>query len=539
MTLPPELQNPEPQNSDESGSARPRRGLLYGLIALVVAVALAGYGLIPLFTGASSSGRAVSSEPGPLPEEPDGTVEGFGQQQPRWEACDGGLLCADVYAPLDWDDPGGERITLRLVKHEAEGDALGTLFVNPGGPGSSAVDYLVTGLEGAVTPEVLRSYDVVAWDPRGVGASTPVQCFDAEGMDEYLYGLPEWDDLEVGSDEWIEAATAEAEKYGEACAEGTGELLGHVDTVSTVHDLDMLRSVVGDERLNYLGYSYGTYIGALYADLFPENVGRLVLDGAMDPTTTLSDVVLEQTKGFEQALRTYVEDCLEREGCPLEGTTDQAMQQIGELLDGVAEQPLQGSDGRWVSSGTMLTAIITPLYSPDSWSALDDLFAGIEQGDADTALWLADFYYDRVDGEYQSNSNEAFSAINCLDHVSDPDPERMRERAAELEEVAPTIGRFQGYGDISCGSWPYAGATERNAVEGAGADPILVIGTTGDPATPYRWAESLAEQLDSGVLVTYEGEGHTAYGKSDCVDAVVDDYLLTGAVPERDPRCTT
>jgi pimeloyl-ACP methyl ester carboxylesterase len=430
-------------------------------------------------------------------------------------------------------------MSLRLVKHPATGgDPMGTLFVNPGGPGASGAEYIANSIDFVIPETVQREYDVIGWDPRGVGASTPVRCFDAADMDDFLFGLGETGDLEVGSDEWIAAALDESRAFGAACEEGTGPLLGHVDTASTVRDLDMLRAIVGDSALNYLGFSYGTYIGARYADAFPERVGRLVLDGAMDPTTELADVVREQTRGFELALRAYTTDCLQRRGCPLSGTVDDAMASIGALLDRVDEEPLQGSDGRMLSAGTMLTAIITPLYAQSNWRYLDQLWETVAQGDADVALSLADFYYDRVDGRYLSNSTEAFSAINCLDYPGGLDPDRMREQAAELADIAPTIGRFQGYGGISCAAWPVQGVADRVGVTAAGADPILVVGTTGDPATPYRWAESLAQQLESGVLVTYVGEGHTAYGESDCVDRVVDAYLLTGAVPAEDPRCT-
>ena len=502
-----------------------------------VAAALALAACAPLSLFAPGAAVAPGDAPTSLPEEaPEGTVEGFGGQRLAWQPCGDGMQCADVYAPLDWDDPGGETITLRMLKQPAAGgEPLGTLFVNPGGPGASGVDYLAGGA--SIPDEVRRSYDVVAWDPRGVGSSTPVRCLDAAGMDEYLFGTGPGAGLETGSDAWIRAALGEAERFGAACAEGTGPLLGHVDTGSTVRDLDMLRAIVGDERLTYLGFSYGTYLGARYADAYPDRVGRLVLDGAMDPSATLSDVVREQTRGFEGSLRAYAADCLARGDCPLEGSVDEAMAQIGALLDAVEREPLRGSDGRALTSSTLLTAIITPLYSRGSWDALDRLFATVAAGDADVALSLADFYYDRENGEYLSNATEAFSAINCLDYPSDPDPARMRDEAAELEEIAPTIGRFQGYGDLSCAAWPVSGATAREAVRAAGAAPILVVGTTGDPATPYRWAVSLAEQLESGALLTFEGEGHTAYGESACVNAAVDAYLLTGAVPASGARC--
>lgn len=521
-----------------TAAVRARRVGAVALLALALAVAPALSGCAAL-TGLFDRTPHVKPEP-ILPSAPEATLEGFQSQQPVWQACGERLECADVYAPLDWSDLAGERITLHLVKHVAKsGEPQGTLFVNPGGPGASGADYVWNGAEYAAQPAVLDDYDLIGWDPRGVGDSSAVACLDAAGLDDYLFGLgDEADaDLEIGSDAWIDAAYTESEAFGLACAENTGALLGHVDTASTVQDLDMLRAIAGDPQLNYLGYSYGTYIGARYADAYPEKVGRMVLDGAMDPTTTEYEVVKEQTLGFEQALEAYLADCLKRSDCPFTGPVSRGMQQIGAQLDKVDEAPLHGTDGRWLSSGTMLTAIITPLYSQGNWGYLDDLFTSVNEGDADVGLMLADFYYSRENGRYLDNSTEAFMAINCLDYPSGMDRELMREQAAELAELAPTIGRFQGYGDIGCAAWPVTGVESRDGVTAAGAGPILVVGTTGDPATPYRWAESLAGQLESGVLVTYNGEGHTAYGDNDCINRVVDAYFVQGEVPSRDPQC--
>ena len=537
----------------KSGVGRRRARAAMGAVALTATLALALTGcsaLTELLAGVAGVGAAQEgvtpggAKPIDLPEKPKGTVAGMGEQQPNWRDCGNGMQCADVYAPVDWQEPGGDLITLRLVKHEATGkNPQGTLFVNPGGPGASGVSYVTDSLDYSVPREIQRDFDVVGWDPRGVGASSPVACLDAAGMDEYLFGDAASEaaeaGLERGSDEWLALAESESRAFGDACAEQTGELLGYVATSDTVQDLDMLRAIVGDDKLHYLGFSYGTYIGARYADAYPEKVGRLVLDGAMDPKATMREVVREQTRGFELALRAYVTDCLSRSDCPLTGSVDQAMAQVSGLLDKVDNAPLTGSDGRLVTANTLLTAIITPLYAQSNWGYLDQLLLSVHQGDADVALQLADFYYDRENGRYLSNSTEAFSAINCLDY---PEREinvpRMREEALELEEIAPTIGRFQGYGDIACAVWPVDGKSERGGVTAEGAAPILVVGTTGDPATPYRWAESLADQLESGVLLTYEGEGHTAYGESNCVDEVINTYLLTGEAPLAPVTCS-
>lgn len=523
--------------------------------------------LIGFFAGLVAIGMVVSLtgvwqlfDVDPQPQQPLSSLElevsavpagNFGDQKPHWTDCGNGFVCADVQAPLDWDAPGDDTVTLRLVKHPAKNGApIGTLFVNPGGPGASGADYVRHSLDYAVGAALQEEYDVIGWDPRGVGASSPVECFTDAEMDEHLFG---WDEetakLMRGSNEWIAAATKESREFGAACVKNTGALLGFVDTLSTVHDLDMLREIVGDSRLNYLGYSYGTYIGARYADTFPQNVGRLVLDGATNPAASLAEVVREQTRGFELALRSYVETCLGEKDCPLPSgeqpgkaapaveAIDNAMKYIGLLLDVVHAEPLTGTDGRTFSSSTFLTAIITPLYSQANWGYLNQLFASVAAGKADIGLALADSYYSRQDGRYLDNSTEAFSAINCLDYPNDADPERMRAEAEELQEIAPTIGKFQGFGDIACAGWPYAGATHRAPVTGTGAAPIVVIGTTGDPATPYRWAVALAEQLESGVMLSYEGEGHTAYGKNGCINQAVDDYFLHGVAPEDGTTC--
>jgi len=521
----------DPMNEPDA-SFRPRRRRRLAMVAVAVTAALLLSSCAALF--GLLNGSSQRSE---LPE-----VNGvnFAAQEPHWVSCYEGKQCARVNAPLDWNEPEGERIELALVKQPAlSGKAQGTLFVNPGGPGASGVDYIANSIDYAVGAPLQQAFDVIGWDPRGVGSSTPVHCLDDAGLDQLLYGKSATDGLEPGSQEWVDAALAENKAYGEACLKETGALLGHVDTGSTVRDLDMLRAIVGDEKLNYLGYSYGTYIGARYADTFPDRVGRLVLDGAIDPTSSEAEVVREQTRGFELALRAYVTDCLTRSDCPMSGTVDQAMQSWRALLDAMEAQPLAGKDGRSLSADTLLTAIILPLYSKQNWPYLDQLFTSVSNGNADLGLSLADSYNDRVDGVYTSNLMTAFSAINCLDYPSPLplDLEQMRADAAELQKIAPTIGAFQGYGDVGCAAWPVKGVSDREAVTASGADPILVIGTTGDPATPLRWAESLAQQLESGTLLVYQGEGHTAYGENQCVNDLVEQYFLTGAVPAEGARC--
>lgn len=480
-------------------------------------------------------------QPEPTRSEPTGEsvapdLEPFFSQVLEWERC-GDLQCATATAPLDWGDPSAGEIELALVRQTARGgDRIGSLLVNPGGPGGSGYDFIAESIDFAVGPRLQQRYDIVGFDPRGVGRSTAVSCFDDAQMDGFLFGIPE---AERGSDAWLAEVADASREFGAACAEGTGELLGNVDTVSAARDLDLLRAVLGDDELHYLGYSYGTFLGATYAGLFPERAGRLVLDGAIDPSASNNEVTQAQAVGFEQALRAYLADCLTGTECPFSGSVDAAEDEVARLLASVEQSPIRGSDGRLLGADSLVTAIIYPLYSADGWSYLSDMFESVMLGDADTALLFADLYYGReADGTYMDNSTEAFRSINCLDYTYDADVEKMRTAAAELAEAAPIIGPYFGFGDIGCATWPYASESERAAISAEGAPPILVIGTTGDPATPYEWSVALADQLDSGVLVTYEGEGHTAYRKSNaCIDSTVETFLVDGRVPEADPRC--
>lgn len=524
-----------------SSARSTRRRLSIVSLLAVVGVVLTGC-MFQLPADFLSLPESSTSPPGPSDGSPGELGEGkerFTEQTIDWQPC-GEFECADIVAPMNWNDLQGETISLRLAKQPATGSKkLGTLFVNPGGPGAGGASFVEESIDYAVGEDLQSQFDVIGWDPRGVGNSSSVFCYTDEEMDEMLYGDPREDtQYRRGTDEWIEAARTEAREYGEDCLDGTGELMAHVDTLSTVYDLEMMRALVGDEKLNYLGFSYGTFIGALYADAFADRVGRLVLDGALAPDVTLHEVVLRQQKGFETATRAYLNECLSRSSCPFNGTVDEAMKEIGELIATVDANPMRASDGRWVSSGTFITAIILPLYNEDNWYLLDDLFVEVRQGIPETALFLADFYNGRSDGVYEDNSTVAFSAINCLDYPPGGDVKQMRRDALEIERAAPTFGKYAGYSDISCQEWPFAGPDERGPVTGAGADPILVIGTTGDPATPYVWAEQLAEQLENGVLVTNNGEGHGAYTAGNaCIDKTVEQYFLEGKVPATDPNC--
>ncbi|MCS4276261.1 pimeloyl-ACP methyl ester carboxylesterase [Mycetocola sp. BIGb0189] len=511
-----------------------RRRVL-GALALVVAAGLTLTGCVTAFLPSP----AGQSAPSPLPAtEVAENLRPFYGQEVSWRACGSKLTCADIKTPMNWEDPGAGDLTLSLVRAAASGsDRIGSLLVNPGGPGGSGVELVKDSLDFAVDKTLQSRFDVIGFDPRGVGKSSPVKCLSDKDTDKFLFDTTQ---PRPGQDGWLEAARTQARDYGEACKKNTGAELEFITTVNSARDMDLIRSLVGDPKLNYLGYSYGTFLGATYAQLYPKNTGRLVLDGAIDPAVSSTEVSATQAAGFESALRAYLADCLTGSKCPFRGDVESAMTTISNLLESVDASPLTGKDGRKVGSSTLMTAIIFPLYSPNNWSALSDLFTSVMAGDADYALYLADMYFDRDDsGKYTSNSNDAFNAYNCRDYPSNDDPAVMEQEAAKIEARAPIFGKYMSYGDVLCANWPYPDGAERGPIHAPGSPDILVIGTTNDPATPYAWAQSLAKQLDKGHLVTYKGEGHTAYNKgSQCINTTVDDFFITGKVPSSDPQCS-
>jgi pimeloyl-ACP methyl ester carboxylesterase len=514
-----------------------RRSIRFALVAAAVAIVLPLSGCVSSFLPSAKS--TVST---PAPDAVSADLAPFYTQVLHWKSCqDGKFQCTTATAPLDWKNPGTGSIKLALIRHVATGKSLGSLLVNPGGPGASGYKFIADSLSYAVDSKLESNYDIVGFDPRGVNKSSAVTCYkDPKEMDAFLYNISP---NPVGSDAWIADQEASTAKFGQACEKYTGALLGFVDTVSAARDLDLLRAILGDKKLNYLGYSYGTLLGATYAELYPKNTGRLVFDGAVDPATTDFEVTETQAKGFESALRAYIANCLTGTDCPFKGTVDAAMTDVRGILDQLNVSPLKASDGREVGSAAMFNAIILPLYSRSNWPALNTLFKDVMAGSGDYALQLSDAYYDRnANGTYADNTTEAFIAINCLDYKSSSSIATMRAQAAELAKVAPVFGPQMSYGGTTCYDWPYQSTRDRVAIAAKGSAPIIVVGTTNDPATPYVWAQNVAKELQNGHLVTYKGQGHTAYNKGNsqgnlCVDNAVDNYLIDGTVPKTDPKC--
>lgn len=512
---------------------RPRRlaALVAGLVAASLLLSGCLYELIP--------GRApVSTES--LPPDTQGVpaeLLPYYDQELTWEPCTEGFDCTTVTAPLDWENPGrGKDIELALIRQRAtDGDADGSLLVNPGGPGQSGIQLIRDSVDFATGERLQQEFDVIGFDPRGVGQSTAVRCYDAEEMDHYLFDIPE---NPRGSDAWTEELTEADKAFAEACEANSDGILPYITTQNAARDMDLLRAVLGDDKLNFLGYSYGSFLGATYAELFPDKVGHLVLDGATDPAIPRLEQAVVQGIGFENALRAYLEYCLGRDDCPFRGTVDEALADVGTLLASADRTPLDASDGRKMGADSLLLGIQLALYSRDTWDYLTIALADALQGNPDVAFQLADIYYDRDPyGVYTLNGTEAFTAYNCMDFPIEDDPDAMDVAQAQLDEGAPTIAPYL-WGTDSCENWPYPPTGVREKITAEGAAPIVVVGTTGDPATPYEWAVSLADQLSSGVLLTRVGEGHTGYNKGNkCVDRAVEDYFVDDKVPDDGLRC--
>jgi pimeloyl-ACP methyl ester carboxylesterase len=505
----------------------PRGRILAATAIGAIALAVSGCGLSVFFPEVDEST--------PTGEKVDAALEPYYGQVLRWEDC-GEFQCATALAPLDWDAPSSGEVELALIRRPATSDRLGSLLVNPGGPGVSGYDAVAKSSDLTTTDRLRERYDIVGFDPRGVGRSTAVDCYDDAGLDRLIFGVPRG---VRGTAQWLTSQNELTHSFGRACARETGALLGNVDTLSAARDLDMLRAALGEEQLDYVGFSYGAYLGTVYAGLFPANVGRLVLDGPIDPAIGQAEIALAQAKGLEKALRSYLGTCIPAATCPFQGTADDALAIIRELVEDLGKNPIPSTDGRALTSDTMLIAIAAPLYDREAWPVLDQVLATVVSGQAEFALSVVDGYYGRTpEGAYTTNLAEALRAITCADYPAQNSVEVMKEQARQLNDAAPYLGVFLTFGDLGCLSWPHHPDQPRAAIAAPGAAPILVLGTTNDPSTPYEWAIAVAAQLESGVLVTREGDGHTAFNKGNaCVDDTVEQYLVDGVVPPADVTC--
>ncbi|MGK5548945.1 alpha/beta hydrolase [Streptomyces sp. URMC 127] len=523
-------------------SPRPRAttALLGAGIALVTALSASGCG----DAGSPDSGDGKRSSA-------SGARDGGAPTGPplRWTACPAPSVaqgvspdgkapgkdweCAKLPVPLDYAKPDGEKIELALIRAKArdKGKRLGSLVFNFGGPGGSGVATL-PGL--ATSYDKLRDrYDLVSFDPRGVGDSAGVRCLGDKETDAaaQIDGTP--DDAQEER-----AALAANKAYVDACAKNSAKVLPHVDTLSAARDMDRLRAALGDAQLNYFGISYGTELGAVYAHLFPKNVGRAVLDAVVDPTQDTVEGNLGQTKGFQLALDNYLKDC----AASARGAACPTQDSIVSLLKKLDGQPLPTRQGRKLTQDEAVNGIASALYSKDTWKYLTQgLQEAMNKGRGDTLLVLYDLLSGRgPDGRY-SNLQPANRAISCADSRDRFTADDVKGLLPRFRSASPVFGEASAWSLLGCTGWPVEGKWKTVDVSAEGSAPIVVIGNTGDPATPYEGAHRMAEGLGKGVAaeLTYKGEGHGAYNSGNaCTVGAVNTYLLEGKVPAAGTTCS-
>ncbi|WP_030548505.1 alpha/beta hydrolase [Streptomyces exfoliatus] len=457
-------------------------------------------------------------------------------QRPDWKTCEapeGGEApgakwrCATVTVPVDYAKPEGATLPVALIRKQAtdERGRVGSLLFNFGGPGASGVAMLPQ-LEDEYRKPGER-YDLVGFDPRGVGRSAGVVCrSDAEQA-----AAETTVDLTPDSAAEEAAYLKDGAAFGAGCARRSGPLLPHTTTTATARDLDLIRQVLGDEKLNYFGISYGTQLGGTYAHLFPSSVGRLVLDAVVDPTADSVGHARHQTIGFQRALDNYLKSTGQD---PKAGN-----ERITRLLTKLDREPLAVGERR-LTEGLALTGIAVTLYGQANWPLLTEALEEAERGSGDALLELADYYNDRDANGHYSTQSHSQRAISCADSNARPTAAQAKALVPEFRALSPVFGAFLAWDTAGwCWDWPVKGERATPEASAPGAAPILVVGTTGDPATPYEGAVKMAKELGDGVgvLVTNKGEGHGAYGTSKCVTRTVDAYLLDGKVPAYGTTC--
>ncbi|WP_201301176.1 alpha/beta hydrolase [Citricoccus sp. K5] len=538
-------QMPPPSRQSSSRPSSRRRPRAAG--AMLAVLALAG----TLAACAPGGEPQPPGEPSPTDSSTAGLEEFYGQEL-AWEACDDyatttieqevyevveGSECARMAVPLDYENPEGEEASVAVLRVPARGESQGPLVINPGGPGGSGLMGAVSAAAGMAESPVTEKFDMVGFDPRGVGATTPtIDCYSDAEADTGAVAL--------GSQgTTVQFTEEDTRALMERCAEGSGgmEALTHVGTRDTARDMDVLREVLGQEKLTYLGQSYGTRLGAVYAEQFPERVRAMILDSAGDPTEGTLERRTNAYAGFQEAFDSLAEACAAEPDCPLGDDPAQATERFQEIMQPLRENPVPAQDVE-LTFDAAVGGMIAGLYSPQNW---EDIITGIrevEQGRGDTLLQLGYAFSLRDPEGGWTNQNEANHAINCMDE------ERLStEEGAQLRQQTYEQAPFMDPGvDVSdgaregCEHWPAEptlGFPHAQDIEGL--PETLVVALTQDPTTPYAGSEAMAASLGSSLL-TVEGQGHTivATGLNDCVNQVAADYLIDLKTPEEGASCT-
>jgi pimeloyl-ACP methyl ester carboxylesterase len=451
-----------------------------------------------------------------------------------WTTCDGStnteVECGNIEVPFDYADPEQGSFVLYVKKHNAANpaDRIGAMLVNPGGPGFGGSS-LADDAQYYFSQDLIDRFDIIAWDPRGTGESTPaVNCVDT--FDEY-FGLDSPPETPEEKQALIDASQA----FNDKCAENSGTILPYISTQASAQDINSLRLALGEEKVSYFGFSYGSELGTTWATMFPETVRAIVVDGAVDPNASSTEEGMNQAKGFEGQLATFLKRCSEKTTCAFHngGKAEAAFDKL--VLD-IDTTPLEVSKDRTpVTQGVLFTAVAQAMYSDYYWPQLSEALSEAQNGDGKGILQLYDDYYQRKDDGTYGNELEAFLAISCLD---DPGASSIEDVDSHIEDfiaAAPRLGGNFAYG-YSCALWPVKQAA-KVSITGKGAGPIVVVGTTGDPATPLDSTRKMALGLEKGILIVVDANQHTGYGANNCVVKAVDDYLIKLIVPANETTC--
>ena len=506
-------------------------------------------------TGQGRPPAQVTEDKGPTGKVPQGLMRYYSQSL-TWGQCEQyatsatsrqlfkqqGIQCARLTVPLDYDKPDGTTISLGLLRHRATGapdNRIGSLVVNPGGPGASGMVSAASQVKAVKGTRLEKRFDLVGFDPRGVGASKPrVQCLTGQERD-----AERADDVETnGTPAGVAEQEANSRAFAQKCTERTKygkRMLANLGTHEVIRDMDVLRSVLGDKKLNYVGYSYGTRLGYTYAETFPDKVRAMVLDGALDPDQGVVDSLVAQGKGFGDAFTKFAEWCARQENCPLGGDPAQATEVYQQLVRPLISDPISvGSRTLSWQNATMGT--IQALYSQQLWQYLKRGLGELAAGKGSTLLTLADAYYQRGPNGKYAGTQDAFTAINCVDDPPVTDKSKLLRAEKRYEKVAPFLddGRPDGAALRPCAYWPVPPTSRPHEPDVEGVPPVLVISTTNDPATPYQAGVELAEAM-GGALLTYEGTQHTVFLQDvACVDKVGTEYLVNKTLPPEGKRCS-
>lgn len=490
---------------------------------MAVAVALVLVVVSACTRGSTTAGSTRTPTPTPTLAAPSAIA---------WIDCGKGFQCGSLSVPLDYANPTNDTIKIALVRKPATipSQRIGSVLTNPGGPGASGIDYLESAASSM--KNLNKRFDLIGFDPRGVGLSTPVRCLTSAQEDAFNALDPVLDDPQEK-----QAGILADQNFAAGCEKMSARLLPFLDTPSTARDMDQIRAAIGDKKLTYLGFSYGTFLGETYAHLFPTHVRALSLDGVIDPTLSANDLLLAQVVGFEKNLQAFVADCKARSTCQLARLGDPNAKLLG-LMQTLDTKPLAVGP-RTLTRALAVIGVLTPLYEPSEWTYLDLGVTSALRGDGRLLLALSDAYLGRQANGTYTNELDASVAINCMDRPAPTDVAAYDQLGPAFASASPLFGPATQYGNLGCAYWPVKPTGQAGPLTADGAPPILLVGGTNDPATPYAWAQAVSQQIAGSVLLTRQGDGHVSYDKSTCAQQAEDNYLINLTLPDPGTVCTS